>query len=330
MKKLNIARYSRKEVLSSFPETPAGAAAWLSAAVKAAGSLRIERHGPRLVFESGDRDYAESVVRCVRTLYGCPASIETAKAGSGVVRGKRHSVTLTAGITDSVLRDTGMLNGGNGFTATIPEKFTRDRDLAVNYLKSLFAACGRVGVPVKIMGEDREIESSGKGYWLEFPVPDEVYAGSLCRLLGAFGINARTAGRGNGYVVYVKESGAISDFFALLSCSETVLYIQDIMVERMVNGDVNRRSNCDAANMDRTAIAGTRQILALKTIAEHGASSLLDDGLRELAELRLEHPMESLRFFAEKTGLSKSGVNHRFRRLSAIAERLEREGEEKA
>lgn len=114
--------------------------------------------------------------------------------------------------------------------------------------------------------------------------------------------------------MYVKESEVISNFFALLGASETVLYMQDVMIERLVNNNVNRKSNCSVANMDKTAIASTKQLLAIENIEKNFGVKRLSEELRSLIALRKEYPEATLDFFAEKLGVSKSCINHRFRK----------------
>lgn len=124
----------------------------------------------------------------------------------------------------------------------------------------------------------------------------------------------KTVERGNKFIVYVKESEVISNFFALLGASETVLYMQDVMIERLVNNNVNRKSNCSVANMDKTAIASTKQLIAIENIEKNFGVKRLSEELRALIALRKEYPEATLDFFAEKLGVSKSCINHRFRK----------------
>lgn len=328
MDKLNINRFAKNEILSSFPDTSEQMTAYLSAAVKAAGSLRLIKRRSELIIEAQDYDYIMSVVRCVKELYKCEVDIDVTNVNTGIIKGRQYSIKLTAGITDSILHDCGVIydtKQGYSFTSGVPDVFSKNPDLAKNYLKSLFIAVGQVGVPTKIIGEDEDIESSGNGYYLEFSVTDDVYAAAVKKLLSAFDITAKITERGNKFVTYVKESEAISNFFALLSCSDTVLYMQDIMVERMLNNNVNRKSNCEVANMDKTAIASTKQILAIEAVDRLYGLGRLKKELRELADMRLENPTGSLEFFASSLGVSKSCINHRFRKIVAMAEELKNE-----
>lgn len=325
MDKLNFNRYAKNELLSAPPEGKCCMTAWLSAAIKAVGSLNLVRRGSELVFESQDYEYIKSLLVCLKTLYFCETDVSVSNVNSGLIKGKLYTVKIPAGHTGAILGDTGVINGGGenyGFTAGISPKIIFNDCCAKSYLKSLFIAVGAAGVPTKLIGEDNDISSSGSGYYLEFTVTDEVYAEAVAKLLGHFGISAKTVERGNKFVTYVKEGESISNFFALTGACETVLYMQDIMIERLLNNNVNRKSNCEAANMDKTAIASTKQILAINAIAEKHGLDRLPEALGGLARLRLENPTASLEFFAEKQGVTKSCVNHRFRKLVALGEEI--------
>lgn len=333
MDKLNFNRYAKNELLSALPQEKCCMNAWLSAAVKAIGSLNIIRQRTELIFETQDYDYVMSIVSCLKELYHIEVDIDVSTVNTGIQKGKLYTLKVSSGVTSDILRDTGVIydtKDGYAFTEGVPSGIIKKQCCAKSYLKSLFVAAGAAGVPTKLIGEDEDISSSGSGYYLEFMLTDDVYAEAVKNLLLLFGITAKTVERNNKYVVYVKEGEAISNFFALTSASETVLYMQDIMVERMLNNNVNRKSNCEVANMDKIAIASTKQIIAINEIEEKYGLKRLTAELCELANLRLENPTASLDFFAEKQGVTKSCINHRFRKLISIAEdlRARQDGEE--
>lgn len=330
MEKLNFNRFAKNEILSVLPEDACCCAAWLSAAIKGVGRLKISRSKTELIFESQDYDYIKSTAHAVRKLYHSELDIDVTSVNTGLQKGRLYTLKIPAGITDDLLKDTGIIypdDDGYGFTDGIDNRIVFNECCAKNYLKSLFVAVGSAGVPEKLIGADDDIESSGSGYYLEFALSDESYASAVRKLLLNFEIAGKTIERGNKIVLYVKESETISNFFALLGANETVLYMQDIMVERMLNNNVNRKSNCEVANMDKTAIASTKQIIAIETIDRYYGIGRLAPELRELINLRLDNPTATLDFFAEKLGVSKSCVNHRFRKLVAMADELKKQNE---
>ena len=129
--------------------------------------------------------------------------------------------------------------------------------------------------------------------------------------------------RAGKFVVYLKDSENISKAFALMDAAETVLYIEEIIVERIFNNNLNRQNNCKTANTDKIVTAAANQVVAINRIQERQGLDSLPDKLKELACLRLQNPMASLDFFTERLGISKSGINHRFRKIMAIASQEE-------
>lgn len=325
MEKLNFNRYAKNELLTTEFENKCCATAWLSAAIKAIGSLRILKNKTELVFESQDYEYIKSTAIAVKTTYNAEIDVDVTNVNTGLQKGKLYVMKVPPAITHDMLYDAGIIRktkDGYDFVEGIDNKVVMNECCAKTYLKSLFVATGSANVPEKLIGEDADIESSGSGYYLELALSDETYALSVKKLLLSFDIVAKMVERGNKFIVYVKESEVISNFFALLGASETVLYMQDVMIERLVNNNVNRKSNCSVANMDKTAIASTKQLLAIENIEKNFGVKRLSEELRSLIALRKEYPEATLDFFAEKLGVSKSCINHRFRKIISIAEEL--------
>lgn len=129
--------------------------------------------------------------------------------------------------------------------------------------------------------------------------------------------------RKKSYVVYLKDSESISDMLIILGATNAVLEFENIRVLKSMKEQVQRTVNCETHNISKTVSAAVRQLDDINVIIEGGAYSELPEGLRELADLRLKHPEASLKELSsmlEDTG--KSGINHRFRRLAAIADRI--------
>lgn len=325
MEKLNFNRYAKNELLTTEFKDRCCAYSWLAAAIKAVGSLRILKNRTELIFESQDYDYVKSTAIAVKTAYNTEIDVDVTNVNTGLQKGKLYVLKMPPAISRDMLKDTGIIDknsDGFSFKEGIDNAVVEKECCAKTYLKSLFVATGSANVPEKIIGEDADIESTGSGYYLEFALSDESYALSVKKLLLSFDIAAKTVERGNKYIVYVKESEAISNFFALLGASETVLYMQDVMIERLVNNNVNRKSNCTVANMDKTAIASTKQLLAIGKIEKYYGVGRLSGELQSLVALRKEYPEATLDFLAEKLGVSKSCINHRFRKIISIADDL--------
>ena len=144
------------------------------------------------------------------------------------------------------------------------------------------------------------------------------------RLLEGFGIPCRITHRKGTPVVYMKEAEAISDFLSVVGASRSRLEWENVRIIRSIQGEVNRRVNCETANLKKTADAGMDQVRAIRRIERARGLRSLPDQLRTIAELRLEHPDVSLQELGTLLDppLGKSGVNHRMRKIMDIADQL--------
>ncbi len=160
---------------------------------------------------------------------------------------------------------------------------------------------------------------------LSFALPDEEFADYLSEILDEAGLPAKRTLRKGKPILYYKASESIEDVLAFIGATKAAL---DVMREKVlsdVRNTANRICNAETANMDRTARAAAEQNEAIKTIQKHGAMHNLPPELRECAELRLANPDMSLAQLREqfREPVSKSGLNHRFKKLIEIAEMLE-------
>lgn len=181
------------------------------------------------------------------------------------------------------------------------------------YLRGAFLAGGSVNNP----------ETSS--YHLEIYSSNEIHANNLAFMLQTFELYARIIPRRGGYVAYLKEAEKISDFLALIGAMKAVMHFEDIRVMRDMRNDINRLVNCENANLNKTIDAASRQIAMIEAIDRVIGLEELPESLREVARARLENPEVSLKELGAylKSGpISKSAINHRFRKLKQIAEEI--------
>ena len=163
-----------------------------------------------------------------------------------------------------------------------------------------------------------------KSYHLEFVCDTEQQAGQLQDVIREFGIEARVIIRKNHFVVYMKEGVGIVDLLNVMEAHVALMNLENLRIVKEMRNSINRRVNCEAANITKTVNAATKQIedilLIQKTIGLKG----LQDTLREMAEVRLEYPDAPLKELGGYLNppVGKSGVNHRLRKLSEIAEEI--------
>lgn len=168
------------------------------------------------------------------------------------------------------------------------------------------------------------ISDPEKGYHFEIVCPDERKAGQLQELIRSFGIDAKVVVRKKSHVVYVKEGAQIVDVLAVMEANVALMNLENIRILKEMRNTVNRKVNCEMANINKTVSAAVKQIEDIKLIEEKKGFQSLNDGLAEIAELRLQYPEATLKELGMMLNpqVGKSGVNHRLRKLSAIADEL--------
>lgn len=161
-------------------------------------------------------------------------------------------------------------------------------------------------------------------YHLEFSVPFLNLSRDLVTLLRELGLSAKQARRAGGYVVYFKESESIEDCLTLMGATSAALELMGVKMVKDIRNNINRVTNCESANIDKTVAAAAVQSEALRKIERTVGLDALPEELREIAYLRLENPELSLRELGEALDrpLTRSGVNHRLRRILEFAEKL--------
>ncbi len=157
---------------------------------------------------------------------------------------------------------------------------------------------------------------------LEIVSPQPALAADLAKLLGDLDFHPGLLSRRGSHVVYLKGRDEVAGLLALAGAHESALMVEEQAVVKEVRSRANRLANCDAANLRRTSDASARQLEAIAQLERSGRLQRMPPALREVAELRVKYPYMTLSELAEveETGLSRSAVNHRLRRLVRAAE----------
>ena len=170
------------------------------------------------------------------------------------------------------------------------------------------------------------ISDPQKSYQMEFVTAQQSLAEPLMQILKKWKINVKGTTRKNAYVVYLKESESIIELLTRIGAVSSLLEIENIKIMKSINNDVNRASNFELANMDRIVASSDEHIRCIMLIQQHMGLDTLPKNLRDMAELRLAHPDESLAELAELSGtMTKSGINHRLRKIREIASAIPQE-----
>ena len=207
----------------------------------------------------------------------------------------------------------------DGNESFIDDLFVSNEDLKRDYLRGCFLASGSVNDP------------KTSRYHLEFLVDRIVDAKFISSLLSVFYINSKIIDRDKGYMVYVKEAEKIGDFLRVISANKAVMYYEDIRIYRDHKNMTNRLNNCEQANVDKIIDASSKQIEDINIIVDKLGIDLVDEKVRDVIVYRLKYPEVSLGELSDimsyetNKPITKSGLNHRFRKIHEIANRLREE-----
>ena len=163
-----------------------------------------------------------------------------------------------------------------------------------------------------------------KSYHLEFNCTDAAKAKQLQEVIGNFEIESKIILRKKYYVVYLKEGSGIVDLLNVCEAPVSLMNLENLRILKEMRNSVNRRVNCETANIAKTVNAATRQVEDIEYIRDHYGFQNLPPALRDMAEVRMENPDLPLKELGEcfHPPIGKSGVNHRLRKLSDLAEKL--------
>ena len=168
------------------------------------------------------------------------------------------------------------------------------------------------------------ISDPNKGYHLEFVCVSETQALQLREMIESFDIESRIVLRKKYHVLYIKEGAGIVDLLNIMEAPVSLMNLENLRIVKEMRNSINRRVNCEVANITKTVNAAAKQIDDITYIRDHYGFNKLQDGLREMAEVRLEHPDATLLELGAYLDppVGKSGVNHRLRKLSELADRI--------
>jgi len=216
-----------------------------------------------------------------------------------------------------ILNDLSIIDKNNNYL-NIPKTYiVNDEELIRAYLRGVFISTGSINDP------------KTSRYHLEFIINDKDYANYISKLLNDFNLNSKVIKREKNYMVYIKEAEKISDYLRIIKAYNAVMYFEDIRIYRDHKNMTNRLNNCEQANMDKIFLTSSRQIKDIEKLKEYDIIDLLDDKIKEVIEYRLKYPEVSLQELSDiitsSTGnkITKSGLNHRFRKIREIVTNIE-------
>ncbi|MBG9982667.1 DNA-binding protein WhiA [Aerococcaceae bacterium DSM 111020] len=286
------------------------AKAELAALVRINGAVSLYQQQLTLNVQSENAAIARRIYSLLKDHFGVEGELivrrkmKLKKNNVYIVRCRHHVYEL---LTDLHILEDGVMQ------RTITEDILNDEQKQRSYLRGAFLASGSVNNP------------ESNNYHLEIYSTYEDHNDQLCQLINRFDLNAKTIVRRNGYITYLKEAEKISDFLQLIGATSSMLEFEDVRIVRDMRNSVNRLVNMENANMNKTIDASQKQLEAIRTIDLEKGLEYLPEKLRIMAEFRLQNPDMTLKELGEQVPggpISKSGVNHRLRKIVQIAEDL--------
>lgn len=217
-------------------------------------------------------------------------------------------VTPQPGVRE-FLMELGFLTPANNLVFHIKKEYLNSRKLSQAYLRGIFLGGGSVNGPQS-------------EYHLEFRCEKESLAEDLKLILAKFNLTAHQTEHKGYYVIYFKSYAEVIKVLNIIGAHKTILKMENDHIVKELKNDVNRRVNFETANLEKSVAAALDQLEYIDLIEREKGLETLSPGLQEMAELRRENPYASLKELGEILNLSKSGVNHRLRRIKKIAKNL--------
>ena len=179
------------------------------------------------------------------------------------------------------------------------------------FIRGAFLAAGSISAPEKF-------------YHFEIVCPTMAKAEQLKCIIATFDIEPKIVLRKKYYVVYIKEGNQIVDILNVMEATVSLMELENIRIIKEMRNSVNRQVNCETANINKTVSAAVKQMEDIRFIKEKTGLQGLPENLQEMARIRLERPEATLKELGEALDppVGKSGVNHRLRKLSLMAEEL--------
>ncbi len=219
---------------------------------------------------------------------------------------------------DLILKDIGYYDNNNNYLETPPTYIVGANEEIRAYLRGTFLCTGSINNP------------KTSRYHMELLISKPNEAVFIQKLLNIFDLNAKILNREKGYMIYIKEAEKISDYIRILGANRAVLFFEDARIYREKKNQTNRLNNCEQANMDKVFLTAEKQLEQIKIIEESDSYELLDDRTKQAFDYRKKYPESSLKELSEiitlETGksITKSGLNHRFRKIKELAKQLEK------
>ncbi|MCK4257827.1 MAG: DNA-binding protein WhiA [Halanaerobiales bacterium] len=283
----------------------------LAALIRCNGILTIAQRQIGIILKTENASVARKIFRLIKSNYNLFIEVLVRKN----MRFRRHNsyqvkIPSQKG-TREMLIETGVLDSMYRFNYKIDPLLASKECCAKSYLRGTFLGSGSVNHP-------------DGGYHLEINCNNGEYSNEILRFFNFFNLKGNIMDRKTNHVIYFKNSDDIATILNLIGAHSALLRYENYRVMKNIKNDVNRRVNCETANLTKTVDASIKKNEDIELISRSRGLDSLPRSLQEIAHIRLANPYKSLKELGQMFNppLSKSGVNGRLRRITKIADQI--------
>lgn len=320
---MSFSRQSKIEILTNDFEDDISALAFMSGLFHSCGEIGKNGNAYFVKIVSDIEQLFPFCNKILNKLYGKQINEEISENYS-ISKNLIYEITFNVEKFQQLLLDIGMIEfseNGLSFIFELNKNLLMEEEGRRAFIKGVYIGCSTSSIKFS----EGANKSGASGYHLEFVSKNHNFLLDFSSILAEYNIIGKIFERKDDFVYYLKEVNSIKDLLALVGANESVMALSNEMATRELRNKVNRQVNCINANINKTVEASMRQINAINIISSTiGLDSLTED-LQEVAVLRLANPEESLDELLKLSTiqLTRSGLNHRFRKLIKIAKELE-------
>ena len=281
-------------------------------------NIGVKLYDDRFEIYTENISVARRIYKLIKEIYHVEIDMDT--SGVNSLRKNKLVLLIVRDKINLILEDLSIMNEGK--RVYVPHTYLVDEDKDKQaYLRGVFMMCGSINDP------------KTSRYHAEFVISSKETADFVNKLLNEMYFNSKVIKRDKSYMVYIKEAEKISDFIKLLNATTSLFYYEDIRIYRDHKNMTNRLNNCEQANVDKSLNASNEQLELIKKLREIIDFDLLDDKIKDICIYKEKYPESSMAELATiissetERPITKSCINHRFRKIKQMVESLYKEEE---
>lgn len=303
-------------------EDDAAALSFLSGLIHSCGEIEKKNNKIFIKIISDVEKLFGFCQKIIKRLYGDDVEAEVGE-NYNINKNTFYEISFEVEKFKRLFMDIGIIDFSDGlsFNFDIDKNLLLEDDSKRAFVKGVYI--GASTSSIKLSSDT--YQSCGSGYHMEFVSQSHKFLLDFSSILAEYNIIGKIFERKNSFVLYIKDVNTIQDLLALVGANESVLNLSNEIITRELRNKVNRQVNCINANINKTVEASLKQVAAINTIINTIGLDSLSEDLQEVAVLRLANQEESLDELLKLSTikLTRSGLNHRFRKLLKIAKTLE-------